>query len=75
MTKKIAMRLQTPPDENGERCDVHVVTTADEVIVDPNSENPSTLTKRLDQIGTVRIQKTQPAFPCIWAKPVDSTTP
>lgn len=70
MANKISMRLQTPPDENGERKDIHPVTTADEVIVYPDTTNAVTLTERLNQISSIQIQPTQPDFPCIWAKPV-----
>lgn len=71
MANKISMRLQTPPDENGDRKDVHIVTTADEVIVDPDTPNAVNLSTKLSQMGSIQIQKTQPKFPCIWAQPVD----
>ncbi len=67
--RKIAMRLQTPPDANGDRVDIHPVTTTDEVIVDPDSPNALTLTEKLEQ-SEIKIQREQPAFPCIWARPV-----
>lgn len=70
-SKKVTMRLQTPPDENGDRSDIHLITTADEVIVDPDSADSSTLTEKLGQLGTIHIQSTQPEFACIWAKPVE----
>ena len=70
MTEKISMRLQTPPDENGNRKDIHPVTTTDEVIVNPDSLNSVTLSEKLDQVTGIQIQTTQPTFPCIWAKPV-----
>jgi len=70
MIKKVSMRLQTPPDENGDRVDIHPITSTDEVIVDPSGENPITLSTRLDQISSIQIQEKQPNFPCIWAKPV-----
>lgn len=67
MAEKISMRLQTPPDENGNRKDIHLVTSSDEVIVDPDGEN-ITLTNKLTQISTIQIQENKPEFPCIWAK-------
>ena len=73
---KIAGRLQTPADSDGNRTDIHLITTSDEVICNADSDNPVTLTEALQSAGTVYIQKTQPAFPCIWAKPMtlaDST--
>ena len=68
--KKIAMRLQTPADENGVRTDIHPVTTSDEVIVNPNSEEPKTLTEKLEQISAIIIQDEQPKHSCLWAKPI-----
>lgn len=70
MINKMSMRIQTPPDENGDRKDIHPITTTDEVIVNPDSENPVTLTEKLNQVSAIQIQRTQPDFPCIWAKPV-----
>lgn len=70
MANKISMRLQTPPDENGHRKDIHPITTSDEVIINPGSPESVTLTDKLDQISSIQIQPTQPTFPCIWAKPV-----
>ena len=71
MAQKISMRLQTPPDENGTRKDIHPVTTTDEVIVNPDSQKSITLSEKLNQISGIQIQKNQPSFPCIWAKPVE----
>lgn len=71
MAKKITCRLQTPADENGERTDMHLVTTSDEVICNPNSPNPMTLTDMLDQLSGVVISDRQPEHACIWAKPVN----
>lgn len=70
MSEKISMRLQTPPDANGNRKDINLVTTADEVIVNPDSANSTTLSEKLDQISGIQLQDSQPKFPCIWAKPV-----
>lgn len=71
---KIAGRLQTPADSDGNRTDIHLITTSDEVICNADSDNPITLTEALQSAGTVYIQRTQPSFPCIWAKPVDADT-
>lgn len=70
MPSKISMRLQTPPDENGQRQDIHPITSADEVIINPESPDSVTLTDKLNQISTIQLQATQPTFPCIWAKPI-----
>lgn len=67
--KKISIRLQTPADENGDRVDMHPITTSDEVIV--SSENATeavTLTEKLEQMGTITISNAQPDHACIWAK-------
>ena len=71
MSEKISMRLQTPPDEKGNRKDIHPITTTDEVIVNPDSKDSTTLSEKLNQISGIQIQETQPKFPCIWAKPVN----
>lgn len=70
MTEKISMRLQTPPDRDGNRKDIHPITTTDEVIVNPDSPESMTLSDKLNQVTGVQIQEEQPSFPCIWAKPV-----
>ena len=70
MSEKISMRLQTPEDENGNRKDIHPITTSDEVIVNPDSVESVTLSEKLNQISGIQIQKNKPDFPCIWAKPV-----
>ena len=70
MAEKISMRLQTPPDASGNRKDINLITTSDEVIVNPSSNNSVTLTEKLDQVSGIQVQATQPSFPCIWAKPV-----
>ena len=70
-TNKISMRLQTPPDANGNRTDIHPVTTTDEVIVDPSTNHPKTLSQKLDEMGTIQLMPNQPNYPCVWAKPVD----
>lgn len=70
-TNKISMRLQTPPDANGNRIDIHPVTTTDEVIVDSSTEHAKTLTEKLEETGTIQLTPVKPAYPCVWAKPVD----
>ena len=70
MASKIAMRMQTPADSNGNRVDIHPFTTTDEVIVGATTENPTTLTDKLEQMETIYVSDTKPNFPCFWAKPV-----
>ena len=80
MANKISMRMQTPADKNGVRTDIHPITTTDEVIVNADSDNPITLTEKLKNLveddgkqnfAGVVVQKEQPTFPCLWAKPID----
>ena len=71
MAEKISLRLQTPADDNGNRKDVHIVTSSDEVIVDQLSDESKTLTEVLKEMGTIQVQEEQPEFACIWAKPVE----
>lgn len=71
MAEKISVRLQTPVDEHGNRKDIHVVTSSDEVIVDQLSDEAKTLTEVLKEMGTIQVQDQQPEFACIWAKPID----
>lgn len=73
MAQSIAARLQTPEDSNGNRTDIHLITTADQVIVNAGSEDESmTLTEALENLGSsITISRSQPSTPCIWAKPVD----
>lgn len=71
MAEKISLRLQTPVDDNGNRKDVHIVTSSDEVIVDQLSDESKTLTEVLKEMGTIQVQEEQPEFACIWAKPVE----
>lgn len=53
MNQKISARLQTPADENGQRKDVHLITTSDEVIVHPESDTPETMTQYIDETDQV----------------------
>jgi hypothetical protein len=69
MTDKITVRLQTPQDANGNRKDMHPITTTDEVIVDPSSSNPRTLTSKLSEKAAV-VSGTQPGYACLWVKPI-----
>ena len=77
MANKISMRMQTPADRDGVRKDIHPITTTDEVIVDAQSENPITLTKKIQDMeastqnyASVVVQDEKPDFPCLWAKPI-----
>ena len=77
MANKISMSVQTPADRDGVRKDIHPITTTDEVIVDAQSENPITLTKKIQDMeastqnyASVVVQDEQPDFPCLWAKPI-----
>ena len=77
MAEKITARLQTPEDASGERRDVHLITTSNEVIVHPDSEKAQTLEEYLEH-GTsggdpVIVAKTQPIVdrPTMWVQPLE----
>lgn len=61
MPNKVRARLQTPVDENGERKDIHLVTSVEEVIVDENTM----LNEKINQME-VQISETEPDFDCLW---------
>lgn len=71
MADKVSMLLQTPADGVGRRKDIHPITTADEVIVDPGSANPITLTERLKSLSDIRVQRDKPDSPGLWARLID----
>lgn len=57
---KIAATLQTPIDAEGNRKDIHLVNTTDEVIVDPDIPNDARpLTQKLNEMRPV-VQSSQP---------------
>ena len=49
---KISMRFQTPSDAEGNRKDIHPITTSDEVIMFPESNNPKRLTDVFGDVTT-----------------------
>ena len=60
MAEKISATLQTPADDSGNRRTIHLVTTEDEVIVDPsNTNNSRTLGQKLREMRPV-ISKDNP---------------
>lgn len=76
MAEKITARLQTPEDANGVRKDVHLITTAEEVIVHPGSEQAEALESYLGKISSgddpVIIADNQPTVnrPTMWFQPI-----
>ena len=73
MAQKVSGRLQTPVDEQGERKDIHLITTTDEVIVNTDlggtgdTGNARTLTDYLKGTKLVIKEKTDtttPKGPC-----------
>lgn len=68
MAKKISYRMQTPPNASGERIDIHPVTTTDEVIVNPSSSNPITLTEQLKKMSGITISANKPNHSCLWGR-------
>lgn len=74
MAQAITARLQTPEDSDGNRTDVNLITTAEAVIVNGDSEEEATtLDEYLQNMGSsIVISNNQPAAACIWAKPVNN---
>lgn len=65
-------RLQTPPDKDGNRKDIHFTTNAEAVVY--NDEQ--TVADKLREIGNgVAIQKEVPDHSCLWIEPVDDPEP
>lgn len=69
MAQKISGRLQTPADSSGQRLDIHLQTTTDEVIVGADTDNAHTLTEELERIGKPVVSNTQPNHECVWLQP------
>ena len=65
MARKISGQLQTPADEVGDRIDIHLITTTDEVILADGSMN---LTEKIEHDG-IQISKTKPEYKCTWFQP------
>ena len=61
MADKISGRLQTPKDAYGNRKDIHLVTTTDEVIA-PDGKS---MTEHMKE-GSIQVGSTKPTFPCMW---------
>jgi len=70
MADKIKGRLQTPIDETtGERKDIHLITTSDEVLVPDGANEPKILTDVLGDIHTsfvISSMDDKPSFPTVW---------
>lgn len=60
MATKIQGRLQTPSNDQGERDDLHLINTTDEVIVDYGGEKARPLTTKLNEMRPV-VSKSQPS--------------
>lgn len=73
MAKKISMRFQTPADSNGERTDIHPFTTTDEVIVNAESQTPTTLSEEMVDMMKFKITKTKPDKPCLWGRIIEKS--
>jgi hypothetical protein len=67
--QKISGRLQTPADSTGKRLDIHLQTTSDEVIVNPDSPDAHTLTEELERMGKPVVSNSQPGHQCVWLQP------
>lgn len=67
MAERQACRLQSPADDNGNRTDLHPITSVDEVIYDDNT----TLREKMEDIAeVVVVSEVKPDHSCLWVKPV-----
>lgn len=64
MATKITGQLKTPVDANGNRTDIHLINTTDEVLM----RDGSTLTEKIEALSesTVYIGTSRPTRSCIW---------
>ena len=67
MVEAIKVRMQTPPDANGNRKDMYPITDASAVIY-----NNQTVKERLDRSNFV-ISTTKPDYACMWLDPMAIT--
>lgn len=83
MSDKVVARLQTPKDSEGKRKDIHLITTSEEVIVHPNSDDPKTLEEVINSGGgtgggiAIEISEEQPVtdVTVLWVKPEPHVVP
>lgn len=74
MADKIKGRLQTPIDSNGERKDIHLITTSDEVLVPDGQNEPKVLTNVLNNMHTnivISSVDRKPTYPTVWFRTND----
>nr|DAO90437.1 MAG TPA: hypothetical protein [Caudoviricetes sp.]DAP23468.1 MAG TPA: hypothetical protein [Caudoviricetes sp.] len=71
MAEKVTMKLQTPADGAGRRKDIYLITSSDEVIIDPDSPTPITLTEKLKTLSDIKVQRDKPSTPGLWARIID----
>nr|DAR94456.1 MAG TPA: hypothetical protein [Caudoviricetes sp.] len=71
MAEKVSMKLQTPADGAGRRKDIYLITSSDEVIINPDSPDSITLTEKLKSLTDIRIQRDKPDSPGLWARIID----
>ena len=66
MANRIKGRLLTPVDEDGNRTDIHLITTSYEVLVQ-KEDGTKVLTDVLNNMHTnIEIGPEQPEFPTVW---------
>ena len=68
---KVTMKLQTPADGAGRRKDIHLITSSDEVIINPDTSDSMTLTEKLKSLTDIKIQRDKPTSPGLWARIID----
>ena len=71
MVEKVTMKLQTPADGAGRRKDIHLITSSDEVIINPDTPDSMTLTEKLKTLTDIKIQREKPDSPGLWARIID----
>lgn len=79
MAEYIVGRLQTPADKNGKRKDIHLLTSADCIIIPPKNnadadtdpdedeKNKLTLDEKIKQL-TIQVNTGKPEYQCMWAR-------
>lgn len=65
-TTKVATKLQTPENSEGERTDMYPITSSDEVLM-AGDENTN-LTEKLNNM--IVVQAAQPDHACLWLRPM-----
>lgn len=71
MSDKIKGRLLTPENSKGERKDIHLITTSDEVLVPNSSGEMEILSDVLDELkksSDIEVGSVKPTHSALWFK-------